>query len=290
MSNYNDIPISQLSQLNSIVTKNKYEELPQQNMNILNDCDIFDNSKLSNVVSYDLPSMETSLCENSKKYFRRLTTLNIPNIVKEKVISFILSINERFHTISDEELCAHVISAYNELGIEFDFFYIYSLFNINPYRNNVSSYLSNTSTLKKAIVEVNNSINIVILPPDIYIDSIFRKYISYYMIPMAEESLKKHVTRSINLSKYLCKCNRSLIENEPHTVAATIIYFYLKNFTSINLGIKIFSQKVFSELENVDKQKFGNILQFVKNIYNSVKPKNETELRLLYAILNAGVN
>lgn len=287
MSNYQQISSTELSMLNKIATKNKESEIPISLS--VEQSEIIPNNILSNSVSYGVPLSDVSLCENTKKYFKRLSGLNIPNVVKEKVTSFILSINERFHTISDEELCAHVISAYNELGLQFDFFFIYNLFNINPYRNNVSSYLSNTSTLKKAIVEVNSSINIVILPPDLYIESLFRKYISYYMIPINEDSLKKHITRTINLSKYLCKCNRSLIENEPHSVASAMIYFYLKNFTSISFGIKVFSQKVFSELENVDRQKFGVILQIIRNIYNLIKPKNEAELCVLYGILNTGL-
>lgn len=226
--------------------------------------------------------------ENTKKYINRIYNLDLPKEIKQKTLDNISCINDRFHKISDEELCAHVISSYYELGLEIDFYKIYDLFGINHFKNNVTKYLSNTSTIKKSTVEVNLSVNIILIPSIDLIEGMFNLYINKYNIKHKVE-LNAHIIRCKNLCSYICNFNKRLIEIEPYTFASAIIFLYLKMFTNYKNKVNVFSQKVFSQLDNVNSKKFIYVYKTLVKTFESIEFNDETDIHKFIEYLNKDI-
>lgn len=223
-----------------------------------------------------------SLENTSKKYFKRLYSLNIPTIVKSKVEEYIVSTGQRIHVIDDEVLCAKVINAYRELNIPYDEYELFALFGIDPRRTKVHEYISNTSTRNSAIVEAPISISLSVTDPSKYIPVVLDNYIMKHQVPIENLDLMKQ--RIVNLCKLLCQFNKLLLEEQPYNIAAAFVFLFIKEMTNVTVKKSEFSQKIFSELPNVDTKKFSKVYKVVLNTFNTLK---QTRPDILTAYISA---
>lgn len=263
-----------------------YDEIPYEST-IQN----IESIQTSNIIYNNSNENNNEICinNNQKKYLKRLSELNLPNEVKNEVINLLSSVRERFHTVSDDVLCAHTISAYKGLNIPFDFHQICSLFNVDLKRSKIYDIISNTSTNKSEILEVNNSLNIIILQPHEYIERLFHQYINISGIFIDINSFNIYVKAMKKFCSVICDIDKTLIDNQPYTIASVMIYVFLQEFANVNLEKERFSQKIFSSLEGVEQQKFGKILRVVEEIYFRIKPRTIEQLTCFYNLIYSDI-
>jgi hypothetical protein len=279
MQQQRQIQSIQSSQVNTGVSTGKLTALEKDKTDLFSE---YEHDTGNNIYYGDSTISNLSLENTSKKYFKRLYSLNIPTVVKSKVEEYIVSTGQRIHVIDDEVLCAKVINAYRELNIPYDEYDLFTLFGIDPRRTKVHEYISNTSTRNSAIVEAPISISLSVTDPSKYIPIVLDNYVTKHQVPSENIDLMKQ--RIINLCKLLCQFNKLLLEEQPYNIAAAFVFLFIKEMTNVTVKKSEFSQKIFSELPNVDTKKFSKVYKIVLNTFNTLK---QTRPDILTAYISA---
>lgn len=273
--------IEQSQQMQQFQQIEQIDELTQTEQ--IDETIFFNNETTSDRIAYlgsdKINELNTGISISSdKKYFQRLNALDIDLRVKNLVMEKLSSINERFHVISDEVLCGHVICSYRELNLEFDYYDIYSKFGLKLRGKKVSTIISNTSTSRSCTVEMDRSLNIILISPSQYIEPLFREYISNNSISLSENEIQYYITCFKNFTLYMCNKNRILIDKQPCDVASVCIFILMRDFIDHNFGRDKFSQEIFSKLHNVSNG-FRKTYKFINECcLKNIKPKTLEEL------------
>lgn len=228
--------------------------------------DIFKMAEEENIghVSYgDQPYVPLSN-DTSKPCFKLLYSLNIPSQVKQKVEEKILTSGKRTSNITSEIMCALVITAHRDLGLEFDFEGTIRMFGLDPFKSKVMQLISQATTKSTIVSKEETSISMVIIYPSTYIVEIFNSYIVKFGILFNN---KDYVANKIKeLTETLEQYYPVIIQLYPREAASSIIYLYLKgNITNNTKGL--FTETIFSELPLIVKSKFKKCLKSLEFIF-----------------------
>jgi hypothetical protein len=237
--------------------------LPQQQM-IKEDIFKITEEENTGFVSYgDQPYIPLSN-DTSKPCFKLLYSLNIPVQVKQKVEEKILTSGKRASSFTAEIMCALVITAYGDLGLDVDLEGSIRMFGLDPFKSKVMQLISKATTKSTIISQQETSIHMVIIKPSTYIIEIFNSYIIKFNIIFNN---KDYVINKIKeLTETLEQYYPTIDQLFPRETASVIIYLYLKgNITNTTRGI--FTETIFSELPLVVKSKFKKILKPLESIF-----------------------
>lgn len=238
----------------------QYQQLPQQ---LSMKEDIFKTSEEENpgFVSYGDQAYIPLSNDNSKPCFKLLYSLNIPAQVKQKVEEKIITSGKRTSSITNEIMCALVITAYGDLGLEVDLEGSIRMFGLDPFKSKVMQLISKATTKSTIVSEQETSIHVFIVNPSTYIIEIFNSYINKFGIQFGNKDYVGNKIKS--LAEKLEEFYPVIIQLYPRESASVIIYLYLKGNITNNTRC-VFSETIFSELPLIVKSKFKKCLKSIE--------------------------
>lgn len=187
------------------------------------------------------------LNDTNKSYIRKVYSLNIPIEVKIEIEKKILSVDRRFHSVSDEVLCVLTITSFQDLGIPYDFDEIIGLFGLLENKTRVLELLSKATTKSTILNEINSSISMIIIKPSKYIVELLNIYITKYKfyVPNLEELQNRVKGYCMMLEQY----HPILQQFSPKDTASAVLFSYFEARLP-DKRRSFFSKHIFLTLQN----------------------------------------
>lgn len=269
--NYNDIYFRSIGQYD--LTSQFEENLKHNISDIFQGCEYNEGKDILYGDSLNQPIFNGKI----KPHILKLNSLNIPQIVKNKVEEKIIMYDKRKHSFSDEELCALILHSYQDLAIDCNYESIMRMFNINPTKTKVMEYLSKTTTKSSISSNEEKTVSVLLMKPSNFIRKIYDSYITRTNIIINNSNIV--VSKLIQISVEIETKFPLILQSPPIEIAAAIIFLYLKMIIP-TLKRNIFNKKLFSSLPDIIPKRFENSLGVVQEIFTILNNTNP----LIFAI------
>lgn len=214
-------------------------------------CNLNEDSKVLYYGNTD--QIPNSDCQN-KRYFKLLYSLDIDIRVKNLVEHKIVSIDRRFHFMSDDVLCSYIISSYQELNIDFSINSIFKLFNIDPNKSNVLVNLSKITSKDTHFSGDKNTISMMLIKPSSLVEEIFNIYVEKHNQKI--ENRQDICQKIIEFAQSIEDLFPDIIQYSANDMASAFIYIFLE-IKCCKLKRTVFNKKIFSTLtDTMIKKRF----------------------------------
>jgi hypothetical protein len=251
---------------------NNFSSIPQSETK-LNISNIFSGCEYNEGkdVLYGDTLNQTFLNNKTKPYLAKINSLNIPQIVKNKVEEKIILYNKRKHSFSDDELCSLILHSYQDLEIECNYENIMRMLGINPSKTRVMEHLSKTTTKSSISSNEEKTVSVLLMKPSNFIKEVYESYILRANIIISNSSIVSNKLLQISIE---IENNFPLVlQNPPREISAAIIFLYLKRILP-TLKRNVFNKKLFSSLPNIIPKRFENSLLVIDDIFSVLDVKN----------------
>ena len=251
---------------------NNFSSIPQSETK-LNISNIFSGCEYNEGkdVLYGDTLNQTFLNNKTKPYLAKINSLNIPQIVKNKVEEKIILYNKRKHSFSDDELCSLILHSYQDLEIECNYENIMRMLGINPSKTRVMEHLSKTTTKSSISSNEEKTVSVLLMKPSNFIKEVYESYILRANIIISNSSIVSNKLLQISIE---IENNFPLVlQNPPREISAAIIFLYLKRILP-TLKRNVFNKKLFSSLPNIIPKRFENSLLVIDDIFSILDVKN----------------